>query len=268
MSDPSKKSSPKTCKDTNDAISLLGLQDGNLPCNSQDGQMGLFGLDHAPVSPSHPPVNAKAGMMTGISGISGLSLSEFADRQRSLANRLQQRLEWDGSIEYSMTWRRKDTKHGRVYYQLAASGRRTSGADCSGERVDGWRSPQYRDHHPSKIDGNNTRDDMQIQLAHQAQMAGWTTPQANKNTPQQRDDFTPCLANQAQMAGWATPRVDDSKNNGTLSQVDWNGPALNVQAGLTMSGSPAPMESGGGVLNPVFVAWLMGFPFSWLEEAP
>jgi hypothetical protein len=57
-----------------------------------------------------------------------------------LANRLRQLLPWDGSIEYSMTWSRRDTPHGRVYYQLAALARRTSGQGCSG-----WPTPAHSD---------------------------------------------------------------------------------------------------------------------------
>ena len=50
---------------------------------------------------------------------------------------------------------------------------------------------------------------------------------------------------------WATPRVDDSKNNGSKSQIARHGPALNAQVG--------------GQLNPDWVETLMGFPPGWTE---
>ena len=113
--------------------------------------------------------------MSGTSGPTGSNLSELADRMSLLANRLQARLAWGGSTEYSMTWKRKVTPHGRVYYQLVASGRRTSGPGSSG-LASGWRSPTATD---GSNGGPNARDRAgNPHLSMEAQLAGWQTPKA------------------------------------------------------------------------------------------
>jgi hypothetical protein len=82
----------------------------------------LFGQDHALANPSQPPEKAKHQAMNATSGPLGLNLSELADRQSSLANRLKRQLDGAGSTLFTLTWRKKATPLGRPYYQLAASG--------------------------------------------------------------------------------------------------------------------------------------------------
>jgi len=80
---------------------------------------------------------------------------------------------------------------------------------------------------------------------------------------------------------WATPRVDDSKNNGSQSQQERHGPALNVQVMLpTPTGDDAnnvTKTSGAfqflsrevdGSLSPDWVSWLMGLPIGWTSLEP
>ena len=101
---------------------------------------------------------------------------------------------------------------------------------------------------------------------------------------------------------WATPRVDVSKNNGSPSQQERHGPALNVQVKLlpTPRNSPAmasgtmgqiirTMDTTGythkleeavaggeedsaamsdGSLSPDWVSWLMGLPVGWTSLDP
>jgi hypothetical protein len=69
-----------------------------------------------------------------------------------------------------------------------------------------WRTPCARDEHPSKIDGNNKRTDMQIQLAHQA--GAWPTPRGEDsescgNHPGATDSLTGATKT------WATPTGSD-----------------------------------------------------------
>ena len=135
----------KISQDSTSATFSQGSEAGPSRSGLPDGpKSGPSGQAPAPASPSATQGNAKETVMSGTSGLSGSSLSEFANRQRLLANRLRQLLPWDGSIEYSMTWSRKDTKHGRVYYQLVASGRRTSGPGSSG-LASGWATASSRD---------------------------------------------------------------------------------------------------------------------------
>jgi len=91
---------------------------------------------------------------------------------------------------------------------------------------------------------------------------------------------------------WATPRVDDSKNNGSLSQQERHGPALNVQVKQMLPTPSAGGDSGGphgswakaklvetfgeeqaiamsgGSLSPDWVSWLMGLPVGWTSLEP
>jgi hypothetical protein len=95
---------------------------------------------------------------------------------------------------------------------------------------------------------------------------------------------------------WATPRVDDSKNNGSASQQERHGPALNVQVKQMLptpssggdSGGPHGIRGGswakeklvatfgeedavamsGGSLSPDWVEWLMGIPPGWSSTQP
>jgi hypothetical protein len=95
---------------------------------------------------------------------------------------------------------------------------------------------------------------------------------------------------------WATPRVDDAKNNGSASQQERHGPALNVQVKQMLptpssggdSGGPHGIRGGswakeklvetfgeedavamsGGSLSPDWVSWLMGLPVKWTSLEP
>jgi hypothetical protein len=119
--------SPVTPSAISSPVSVAGAS----PCASPDGRTtDLFGQAPAPVNPSLPPVRARRPMTSATCGPSGSGLSQMYDRQSSLANRLKRRLDGAGSTLFSLTWRRKATPAGRPYFQLAASGRPTSGSDC------------------------------------------------------------------------------------------------------------------------------------------
>jgi len=132
----------------------------------------------------------------------------------------------------------------------------------------------------------------------------WPTPRAGKMTGEDDESWlarhaagkvaTPPLALAARL--WATPRVDDSKNNGSPSQQERHGPALNVQVKQMLptpssggeSGGPHGIRGGswakeklvetfgeedavamsGGSLNPDWVSWLMGLPVGWTSLEP
>lgn len=176
--------------------------------------------------------------MSGTSGLSGSSLSEFANRQRLLANRLQARLAWAGSTEYSMTWKRKVTPHGRVYYQLVASGRRTSGPGSSG-LASGWRSPTATD---GSNGGPNARDRAgNPHLSMEAQLAGWGTPTVQAARHGGYSDVPTSTSSHAQME-----TDDGTLGFPTTSASRVTGSPKSSPNGGKIAGWPTPKTPTGG----------------------
>jgi hypothetical protein len=274
------KSMLATLTASHNAISSQGSEDGATPCASRCTQtIDLFGQDHVPASPSPLPEKAKHQAMNATSGPNGSDLSEQFDRQSSLANRLKRQLDGVGSTLFNLTWKKKATPLGRPYYQLAASGRRTSDNDCGS-----WQTPKVATGKYQYINGDKTK------------------PFLN-------------LEGQVELASWPTPRTTDGHGNKEHGQ---GGQALHTVSGMTSSGSPAQTESKGqlapwptpcvveplthpdkvwerkqrltaktgiyrgndcglgskvqttgkGQLNPSFSLWLMGYPAEWLSCAP
>ncbi len=121
------------------------------------------------------------------------------------------------STRYTVTWKAKVTKRSRrLFFQLAPSARRTEWIAYGL-----WPTPRSAGQNDSAREENRT---------------------GNRHAG---DDLSTAVMKKM----WATPRVDDSKNNGTQSQLERNGPALNAQLG--------------GQLNPTWVEWLMGYPSEW-----
>jgi hypothetical protein len=94
-----------------------------------------------------------------------------------LGLRLQESLGTSGSPEYALTWNRKVTPSGHLYWQLAARARRTSGSGCSG-----WPTPVGNDDNKSveahlamkaRMGGNRTAI-TSLQVI--SQLAGWPSP--------------------------------------------------------------------------------------------
>jgi hypothetical protein len=168
-SEASSVSSPMISEATPNATSSQASPDGASPCDLPDGPMtDLFGQEAAPANPSPQPEKAKHQAMNATSGPTGSSLSELADRQSSLANRLKRQLDGAGSTLFTLTWRQKATPLGRPYCQLAASGRRISGSDCGS-----WPTASARDcagptDHKARGYG--------MQLNDVAVLASWATP--------------------------------------------------------------------------------------------
>lgn len=198
------------------SISSPASAGGPTPLSSQVGtQRDLFGQPLAPVSRSARPGSGKAKRTPGISGPCCWGSSASATLQRSLANRLLQTTDTDGSPEYVMTWKRRAMPSGAPICRLAARARRTSEADCSG-----WPTPlaDHANGTPERFlerkreSVARTGRSMGICLSDLnmvAQLAGWPTAtgedgerganRLNKNKSQLNDV--------AELAGWPTPNV-------------------------------------------------------------
>jgi len=75
----------------------------------------------------------------------------------------------------------------------------------------------------------------------------WPTPKGSAaNYGQPRDNDRGDL--QAAVLAWPTPTARDWKGEGFSGQL--------------------PNEVGGGLLNPTWVEWLMGFPTGWTDSGP
>jgi hypothetical protein len=302
------KSMLATLTASHNAISSQGSEDGVTPYDSRCTQtIDLFGQDHAPANPSPQPEKAKHLAMNATSGPLGSGLSELADQAEFMGNKLKRLLNGVGSTLFTLIWKRKATPLGRPYYQLAASGRRTSdkgfgshaqdnlGAhhhlSCgSGDHLDdrtSWPSPNAG----PQNDGDTTWQQRRVKLKEKhgngngfgmvlgqaAQLASWPTPtlhDAERGGQEKRAMGETRHGSNLQdftlTAGWGTPTSRDHKHETEPRFREGQGQPLNrevLMSGPISSGSPAQTESK-GQLNPAFSLWLMGYPAEWLSCAP
>jgi hypothetical protein len=240
-----------TFEDLGAATSSPESAGGPTPCGSPGGPTtDLFGPAPAPANPSQPPVGARRPMTNATCGLAGHLSSASAALEQSLVSRLKRHLDGAGSTLFSLIWRRKATPAGRPYYQLAASGRRTSETGFGS-----WAPPA-------------------------AQEAGGTAEQflarkvkARANGAELGVSLT-SLSLQAQLAGWTTPTARDGRSEyGTPEMMARRaerpqGKPLSEQVlGPTPSGYPAQTEKR-GQLSPDFSRWLMGYSADHLSCAP
>jgi hypothetical protein len=141
------------------------------------------------------------------------------DLSEKLGQALQRRLSRFGSTEYELTWKKHITPSGHLIYRLRASGRRTSGSDCTG-----WPSPTKGNADGSQIgkDASSTgrRPDgskATVSLNQVVLTAGWPSPMAgtpaqNGNNEAGNNDSSRKTA--ALAAGWPTTRATDGSNGG------------------------------------------------------
>lgn len=255
-------SQKQTSTDSRNAISSAEFPAGPLPCGSLTGPpTGLFGQAVVLASRSAVPEKEKASTTSDTSGLSSPVSLASASLQQSLASRLQARLDVDGSMEYSLTWKTWTTDAGRQICALRARARPISDSDCFG-----W--PTAR-----AMDGDMIREtaEQKITRVRRIAAAGKTPPGFPGNLVVAAN----CLA------GWVTTSTRDHKDTLGMSATGTNPDGstrlrmdqLGRQAGTASTSSDAlnqlktpdgTWKKGVG-LNPAFVCWLQGFPAEWLS---
>lgn len=185
--------------------------------------------------------------MHDICGPSLTGSSASAGLQRSLESRL--RAQNFGSIWFAMIWKDKVTPAGRQYCQLAPLGLRTGGI-ASGLLP----TPQARDHFPAhsaeyvkkKRALGHGMSNLNDFVAHE-HLGLWPTPRSSPNENRQKKKITP-----SQACG---------KHGLSLAAMAnlWPTPTASRRSGLQSHGKNVIL----GVLNPQWVAWLLGYPINW-----
>lgn len=272
-------SNRKTSKATEVVTSSPELQAGPTLYDSPDG-LSLFpcGPEVVPVNRFRVPVNAEVRKTNGTSGQNSTVSSASVALQSSLASRLRQQTDLNGSMEYRLTLKKSVMPSRRVICRLRASGRQTSG-----NVVSGWPTPDHHHHGTmtpedalkrvlAKLeDGKNAS---QINLNDVAALTGWPTPISLSFADSHQPGNNRAMNKTMELAGWATPVSQPA--NGTPEaflerkrKAVANGSSMGItisdlqmQAlGTTTESSPAETgKQGGFVLNPAFSRWLMGYP--------
>ncbi len=267
-----------TCEDSHSATSSPGLASGPIPSASPDGQT-INQCGQAPARASLSARQAKEmGLLTsGTYGLLSSTSSASADLSMSLANRLQQVTQTNGSTLYKLTWKEWDTPSGLCRLRQRASVRRTSESGPTG-----W---------PTPVANTNPQPETKRGLQHvsgAARLSGWPTPQVsnitNATTVQMSGDgrATPNkIGWAAALAGWGTPTTRDWKDTSGMTaqrggkerldqlprQAYTAGPLRLTVFGEMRTGSF--VEMGNGVqLNPAHSRWLQGLPKAWDTASP
>lgn len=196
------------CADTRNATSSQELAGGPTLFGSPDGPTTKkSGPAHVRVSRFRARDSEKAISTNDTSGPLFSASSPSAALQRSLANRLAERMDLNGSPLFALTWKELDMPSGPPICRLAASERRISGDACSG-----WPTPNHNSTGP----GAQGRDGgLTLQTA--AQLASWPTTAARdwKNGKSNLHGTNARPLNEvAMLASWPTPMAGTPAQNG------------------------------------------------------
>ena len=235
------------------------------------------GPEAAPASRFPLPAKEPVQMTLGTFGLTCDDWLQSADPQSCSENkspapqlserlgaRLMERLARFGSMEYSLTWKRRVTPAGRLFYQQRASGRRTSGRDCGGwptaTAVDRVRDEETLQKCADFRKRNANQNTVPLYLGEVAQFAVWPTPDANafeakdltrlqerceecKERTGNGNGFGVALGQAARLvsSGWPTARAEDSESTGAH-----RGSPDTLTSAAQVSGWPTPRTPTGG----------------------
>ena len=167
-----------TSLDTDSAISSPASPDGRSPCKWPDGPLKpKSGPGHVPVSRFRAQDSEKAMPIDDTCGPLFTASSPSADLQRSLANKLRQRMAGNGSPLYELTWSEWDMPAGVPICRLRASAHRTSDNGFGGWRTQdtGMGSAIKPERYQEWVKKGG-----QVRLSTQAMLAGW--PHSERRT--------------------------------------------------------------------------------------
>lgn len=155
--------SPMTSRALRKRTSSQESVDGHSPSNSQDGhQIGLFGQEVVPVSPSLSEAKTKGQKILATCGRYSRGSSDSQNLTSSLASRLRMQSGGDGWTDCAMILKQRITPAGRVYFHAERLGDFTRETDCTGGLY--VPTPTACDHKGSgrprknRGPGNNLRD--------------------------------------------------------------------------------------------------------------
>ncbi len=270
------------------ATSLPGSEDGLTPCTLQDGQQVFpFGLEAAHANRFRAPESVRAKWTKGTSGQSGTNLLPSVALQRSLASKLRQRMDVNGSMEYRLIWKNWDMPSGRRICALRASERPTSDNAFSGwptcqardgkalthnslnevAKLAGWGSPTASSPGGTPEQALERKKDHNCGqsvtlMEHQVQLTVWNTPHCPRENDSDNSNST-YMGREAKLAGWATPNAEDAKAGTSAGRQQKSlGQDAAMSSGDTPNTSTAETKSG-GQLSPELARWCMGYPAEW-----
>jgi len=212
-----------------------------------------------------------------------------------LENRLHQRLDVNGSLEYVLTWKHWDMLSGPPICALRASARRRPGKGYGGwptAAARDWKSGKSNQHgknarplnevailagypKPRSVETGHTMGnperahDHKSRLEDMIYLAGYPTPGAadGSKAPDQYARGNPSLPGLMKLVGYRTPSSSDGEGGvveirkGKAGRYKLRDQIMQVSGAISTS-SPSKTEKR-GALNPAHSRWLMGFPPEW-----